>query len=127
MSSRWYKSLYWRIAIGFVLGLAAMLVVQAMLFVWIVPVSGPTVPTRPERFAQTIASDVAEALVQTPGVDVVQFVGSQFGRNALPFLVLMNDGRVADHAGVLSETLMGAAQARIDGRDFDRPDRGGWG
>jgi signal transduction histidine kinase len=126
MSSRWYKSLYWRIAIGFVLGLAAMLVVQAMLFVWIVPVSGPTVPTRPERFAQTVATDVADALGQTPSLDVQQFVGSQFGRNALPFLVMMNDGRVADHAGVLSDDLKRAAQSRIEGRgpEFDRGGRG---
>src|SRR5258706_6418965 len=112
MSSRWYKSLYWRIAIGFVLGLAAMLVVQAMLFVWIVPVSGPTVPARPERFAQTVATDVAEALDHEQDLDVVQFVRSQFERNALPFLVLMNDGRVANNARVLSDVLIRAAQAR---------------
>jgi hypothetical protein len=29
----WYRSLYWKIAIGFMLCLAAMLVVQAVLFV----------------------------------------------------------------------------------------------
>src|SRR6185503_17351172 len=98
MSSRWYKSLYWRIAIGFVLGLAAMLVVQAMIVVWILPVSGPTVPARPDRFAQTVASDIAEALDQNAALDVDQFVRSQFGRTALPFLVLMNDGRVVDNA-----------------------------
>src|SRR6185503_19346167 len=116
MSSRWYKSLYWRIAIGFVLGLAAMLVVQAMLFVWIVPVSGPNVPQRPERFAQTVAGDIAEALDHDAALDVVQFVRSQFGRTALPFLVLMNDGRVVDNPGVLSDALMRAAQARLERR-----------
>ena len=129
MSSRWYKSLYWRIAIGFVLCLAGMLVVQAMLFVWIIPVSGPTVPARPERFAQTVATDVAEALDTDASLDVVQFVRSQFGRTALPFLVLMNDGRVVDNAGVLSDPLMRAAQARLErrGPDPDRPDPRGPG
>ena len=33
---KWYQSLYWRIAIGFLLCLALLLVVQAMLFVWLV-------------------------------------------------------------------------------------------
>src|SRR5689334_4848654 len=113
MSSLWYKSLYWRIAIGFVLGLAAMLVVQAMLFVWIVPVSGPTVPTRPDRFAQTLATDLAEALQHDPAVDLEQFVRSQFGRTALPFLVLMNDGRLVDNAGELSDVLTRAARSRL--------------
>jgi len=129
MSSRWYKSLYWRIAIGFVLGLAAMLVVQAMLFVWIVPVSGPNVPQRPERFAQTVAGDIAEALDHDAALDVVQFVRSQFGRTALPFLVLMNDGRVVDNARVLSDALMRMAQARLErrGPDSDRSDSRGPG
>ena len=30
----WYRSLYWRIALGVVGFLAAMLIVQAILFVW---------------------------------------------------------------------------------------------
>ena len=52
-AARWYRSLYWRIAIGFVLCLAAMLVVQAMLFVWVLARSGrrcrasPSVSRRP--------------------------------------------------------------------------------
>src|SRR5437762_234087 len=44
MQSRWYRSLYWRIAFGVVAFLAAMLVVQAMLFVWAVSETGRTLP-----------------------------------------------------------------------------------
>ena len=40
MITTWYRSLYWRIALGVVGFLAAMLVVQAMLFVWAVSQSG---------------------------------------------------------------------------------------
>ena len=48
----WHRSLYWRIAIGFVLFLAAMLVVQAVLFTWVISRSGETVPGQsPGRFA----------------------------------------------------------------------------
>lgn len=106
-----------------------MLVAQAMLFVWIVPVLGPTVPARPEGFARTLATDVAEALDQDPALDVEQFVRIQFGRTAIPFLVLMNDGRVLDHAGVLSDALLRVARSRLEwhGPEFDRPERGGGG
>ncbi len=44
MFTRWYRSLYWRIALGVVGFLAAMLVVQAMLFVWAVSQSGAVCP-----------------------------------------------------------------------------------
>jgi signal transduction histidine kinase len=123
MASHWYRSLYWRAAIGFVLGLAAMLVVQAMLFVWIVPGSGPTVPARPERFGQTVAADISEALARDPAIDLDQFVRSQFGRNALPFVILMEDGRIVDRAGRLSNELVRLGRARIDRRTDDRGDR----
>ena len=57
---RWYKSLYLRIAIGIVAFLAAMLVVQAMLFVWAVSRSGRTLPGQsPGRLGQTVALDLA--------------------------------------------------------------------
>jgi len=62
MASRWYQSLYWRIALGFVLTLAAMLVVQAMLFVWVLSRGGPRLPGEPDRFAETVAADLGQAL-----------------------------------------------------------------
>ena len=59
----WYRSLYWRIAVGFIACLALLLVVQGMLFVWMMSQAGSTIPNQPpERFAQTVAIDVAQAL-----------------------------------------------------------------
>ena len=114
MSSRWYKSLYWRIAIGFVLSLAAILVVQAMLFVWTISRNGPVLSGQPpDRFARTLARDIGEALERDPQLDVVQFVLTQFGRSAHPYFVLMEDGRTVDHAGPYSEPLRRAARARL--------------
>ena len=78
---RWHKSLYWRIAIGFVLFLAAMLVVQAMLFVWVVARSGRTVPGQsPGRFSETVALDLANALGREPDLDVARYVREQYGQ-----------------------------------------------
>jgi signal transduction histidine kinase len=120
MSSRWYKSLYWRAAIGFVLSLAAILVVQAMLFVLVVSRTGPVLSNLPpDRFARTLARDLGEALDREPKLDVVDFVLSQFGRSAHPYFVLMADGRTVDHAGPFSEQLQRAARGRLERRDPD--------
>ena len=46
----WHRSLYWRIALGVIGLLAVMLLVQAMLFVWVVSQSGRSLPGQsPER------------------------------------------------------------------------------
>ena len=37
----WYRSLYWRIAMGFVALLAALLVIQAGVFIWLTVVVSP--------------------------------------------------------------------------------------
>lgn len=130
MPARWYRSLYWRIGLGFVFGLAAMLVAQGVLLVWIFPRFGPTVPAQPDRFARTMALELTEALEREPGLDVPDFVDTQFKNNALPFLVLMADGREAKNGGPFSEELRPAAQARLrrgsdfPRGDFPRPERG---
>src|SRR5437667_440160 len=68
----WHRSLYWRIAVGFVLFLAAMLVVQAMLFVWVASRSGSTLPEQSSRrFSETVAVDLASALERDPNLVVV--------------------------------------------------------
>jgi hypothetical protein len=64
---RWYRSLYWRIALGGVGFLAAMLVVQAMLFVWAVSQTGRTLPGQsPMRLGATVALDLASVLERDP-------------------------------------------------------------
>jgi signal transduction histidine kinase len=106
--------LYWRIAIGFVFCLAAMLVVQALLFVWAVSRAGPTLPGQPpDRFALTVARDLEEELSSDPLLNVEQYLKSQYGRDAHPFFVLMADGRVISNGGSIPEELLRDARARL--------------
>src|SRR6059036_3218959 len=94
----WHRSLYWRIAIGFVLFLAAMLVVQAVLFTWVVSRSGETIPGQSTiGFAQTVALDVGAALEHDPQLDLDRYVGEQFASVAHPFFVMLAGGRIIDH------------------------------
>ena len=122
---RWYKSLYWRIAIGFVVFLAAMLVVQAMLYTWVVARSGRTLPGQsPNGFAQTVAIDLANELERNPSADLDRFVHEQFAQVAHPFFVMLADGRVINSgAGQMSEPLLRLAHARLLRRRPERIDR----
>jgi hypothetical protein len=72
---KWHHSLYWRIALGFVGCLALLLIVQGMLFVWVVSQSGSTIPNQPpDRFAQTIALDVSQAIERDATLDIGAYV-----------------------------------------------------
>src|SRR5258706_9274375 len=127
----WYRSLYWRTAFVFMLCLAAMLVVQAMLFIWVASRSGPTMPGQPpERFAETVAQDIAVAIERDPALDVARFVHEQFGRDTHPVLVMLTDGKVIDNGGGFPDELVDEAQRMLDRRPppgLDPAQRGPFG
>ena len=118
MPARWYRSLYWRIAIGFVLCLAAMLVVQAVLFVWAVSQAGPQLPGQPpDRFAQTVAFDLADELIREPDVDIATYLREQYGRDAHPYFVMMVDGGLFSNGGPFPDDVLrdtGASRGKLE-------------
>ena len=140
---KWHHSLYWRIAIGFVGCLALLLLVQAVLFVWVIARSAQTIPNQPpDRFAQTVALDATQALERDPATDLAQYVRQEYARDAQPFFVLLRDGRTIEVNGSFPEQIVRDARARFEGlllgrplfdgrRDFPPPDapfgRGGGG
>jgi signal transduction histidine kinase len=132
MRARWYRSLYWRIAIGFVAFLAAMLVVQGVLFLWVVARSGRTASGEsPERFAQVVAADLAIALASEPQIDIEQYLAQRYASEDQPFFVVLGDGDVITRGGAeVPEPLLRAARARL-ARRRERPGppfgRGGFG
>src|SRR5437763_15817993 len=92
---RWYRSLYWRIAFGVVGFLAAMLVVQAMLFVWAVSQTGRTLPGQsPMRLGTTVALDLANVLERGPQADLARYVHDQHAHYTPPFSPMLTDRRV---------------------------------
>jgi two-component system, OmpR family, sensor kinase len=91
----WYKSLYWRIALGVVGFLAAMLIVQAMLFVWALSQSGRSLPGQsPGRLGLTVALDLGSVLERDPQVDLARYVHDQYAQYTHPFFVMLTDGTV---------------------------------
>jgi two-component system, OmpR family, sensor kinase len=112
---RWYRSLYWRIAVGFVLCLAVVLVVQALLLVFVASRSGPTLPgVPPDRFARSVAQDLSQALEPDPSLNIPEFLRDQYGRDTHPLFVLLADGRqLTNGAGPASEQLLAMARERL--------------
>jgi signal transduction histidine kinase len=92
----WYRSLYWRIAIGFVALLAALLVIQAAVFLWLTVVVGRS-SLGPAQLAAEVAAEVGAAMEATPEFDIGAHLRGRFGQIYQPFLVLLNDGRTASN------------------------------
>jgi signal transduction histidine kinase len=129
----WYRSLYWRIALGVVGFLAAMLIVQAILFVWAVSQSGRSLPGQsPARFGVTIALDLASALERDPQVDLARYVRDQYAQYTHPFFVMLANGTViTSGSSTVDEPLLGIARSALQrwrerppGRRGERPDGG---
>ena len=91
----WYRSLYWRIALGFVCFLGLTLVIQASLFVVVVvraerDVSVPAL----DAFASTVAAGVAAEIEAHGLADVEHHLGDRYGSLPRPIWLVMEDGTV---------------------------------
>jgi signal transduction histidine kinase len=91
----WYRSLYWRIALGLIAFLALMLAAQSLLFIWMTDRIAGSMPARsPRRLAILIASDISATLAQKADIDLERYVRDQYSHVFQPFVVVMRDGRV---------------------------------
>jgi hypothetical protein len=111
----WHKSLYWRIALGVVGFLAAMLIVQAILFVWVVSQSGRSLPGQsPARLGMTVALDLASVLERDPQVDLARYLHDQYAQYTHPFFVMLADGTVITSGSeTVADPLLAMARAAL--------------
>src|ERR687895_774328 len=90
----WFRSLYSRIAFGFVALLAALLLAQALLFLWLTRRFDDLPQGRtPQQLADFIARELSDALTLDPTLDLRTHVREQFDDINRPFAVIMRDGR----------------------------------
>jgi two-component system, OmpR family, sensor kinase len=117
---RWYRSLYWRIALGYIALLAVLLVVQTGLAVWLMDrVWGQT--RMPAELADIVSRDLAARLAQNPSLDLERHLRDEYGSGYQPFVVVMaNDPRTLSNRGPLPPNLGRDARRRLDQQAADR-------
>ncbi len=123
----WFRSLYWRIAFGFVLLVTALLAAQALVFLWLTGRTAELWPGRsPAEFAQLIAADVADAVAEQPAIDLDAYLNERYATRYRAFAVVMSDGRVILSRRVAPPATIGrATMARLLGRGEGAGRRGG--
>jgi two-component system sensor histidine kinase BaeS len=93
----WYKSLYWRIAFGFVAMLAALLLAQGMVLVWLTDRVVGWSAQSPEELVTSVAADLSAALTKNASLPLDTYVRDEFSHIYRPFVVVMVDGRAASN------------------------------
>jgi two-component system, OmpR family, sensor kinase len=97
---KWYQSLYWRIAIGFVLFLAAVLALQGGALVYLISRMDVAPGPAPPEVSRLIARDLSEALTANPSLDIGQFFRQEY-EGLVPLVAIMKDGRVVSTDGTM--------------------------
>jgi hypothetical protein len=116
MSDRaWYRSLYWRIAIGFVLFLGIMLAIQVTLVLWLAARASDTVPGRsPDDLAALVASDLSATLAAQPDTDPGGYLREHYGQLSRPVLYFPANGQaVASRPFEIPPQIAEMAQRRL--------------
>lgn len=112
MTTPWYRSFYWRVALGLFGFLALTLAAEAAIFLWMSDrISGSLPARQPARATRILASDIAAALTINPQLELRGYIDDQYGNALQTFVVLMDDGRVlSNDDGVSPEELDAVAR-----------------
>jgi signal transduction histidine kinase len=121
----WYKSLYWRIALGYIALLALLLLVQAGLSVWLT--NRMWGRAAPEQLAEMVAQDLSAELARSPQTDIERHLRDKYGVGYQPFVVVLAGEmrRFSNRPTAVSPILGYAARMRLAGRDPNRRRRAG--
>jgi signal transduction histidine kinase len=124
----WYRSLYWRIACGFVALLAVLLATYGLVFMWLTGrVASAWLGRSASELAATIATDVGQQLASRADLDLDNYVNDKYEGTFRSFAVVMRDGRRAYSRRVLPPPqIERAARTRLSGGapSFGRSDAG---
>jgi len=118
----WYRSLYWRIGLGFVAFLAVLLVAQALLFAWLTGRAAGAFPAASgARLAELVAGDIRDQLEADPAADLGAHIAEEYSRVVQPFVVVMDDGRTLSNRPTAPLALARNTRARLGAMSGERP------
>jgi len=120
----WYRSLYWRIALGLVAVLALMLAAEGVLFLWMTARIAGSTASAPRPLAVLAASDLGAALTRDPSLDVTAFVRDEYGDVLRTLLVVLRDGRVVANHDNVPDDVLAALRVEAESRGFAGGGRG---
>ena len=83
----WYKSLYWRIAFGFVAMLAALLLAHGLVLLWLTDRVVGWSSQSPEELVSSVAANLSTALTRNPDLPLDAYVRDEFSHIYRPFVV----------------------------------------
>src|SRR5690349_20592876 len=90
----WYRSLYWRIAIGFVVLLATLLAAQALFSLWLGGRIAAMLPGRtPAQFAEAFAADISLGIAEASTFDLAAYLKSHRPNTSYTYAVALADGQ----------------------------------
>src|SRR6187397_2548551 len=114
----WYKSLYWRIALGYIALLAVLMLVQTGLSLWVMDRMWGGSSRTPEQLADLVAQDLSAQLTQSPQFDVERHLLTQYGSGYQPFVVMLRgDTRtLSNRPNAFPPNLGREARGRLMGR-----------
>jgi signal transduction histidine kinase len=122
----WYKSLYWRIALGYVALLAVLLLVQTGLSVWLTDRMWGRTTRSPEELAELVADDLSTVLAQAPTTDLNRYLVDKYGSGFRPFVVVLADDKntFSNRPTAIPGDLGRNARGRLIGRGGGFPGGG---
>jgi two-component system OmpR family sensor kinase len=115
----WYRSLYWRIAMGYVALLAVLLALQMGLVLQLSNRMWGHAVRTPAQLAEQVALDLSDQLRETPDFDIQSHLRKQYSSGYQPFAVaIVGDLRnFTNHPTVVSPSLYRDARRRLAGFD----------
>ena len=114
--SRWYRSFYWRIGLGFVTFVLAVIVAQSVMFGYLMTRSNLTQQgSSPNSMAIAVEGDLRSAYTRNRNLDVHGYLVREYGRSQFQVCVVTKDGRVACNGLLdLSDLARRTAVAALD-------------
>ena len=97
---RWYQSLYWRIGVGFVVFMTAVLALQGGALVYLISRMEVGPGRTPPEVTRLVARDLGEALTANPQLDIQDFLREEY-EGRVPLAAIMKDGRTISTGGAM--------------------------
>lgn len=111
---RWHRSLFWRVGLGVVALLLALVTAHSAVFVWVSSrFAGRITPEESGQLAETVATELRDAFARDPDLDARAFIVERYGRQARPLVVVLADGTAFGNHPVTPGPLMRSARVQL--------------